>query len=791
MAVRSTQGWKESSSVIDDLLAYGFVDGAQVPSLGHSSTELSSHTSTRPILKQENIPDGVTSSPISSDSETKRDNKYNEIMSKSSIGHDLAASCKELTCQQAWLIEKLRYDEDLSDVYDGMVVATMRDLGGQEVFIPTHSALMPNSSKYNNTAYIVMSNLARDPDHPFSSTYRASAGDTILPRVSGRIHSDSDYIRYCLSAIKAAHGNALPTLYLGKTEGVASPPVFFAASHAGEENAANNVESHEAILRDIIQSKGFEAHVVPPEIGSSRLLFPVDNKKSGSGHPDEIILLIKTKIEQMAVAHSLSQDPIPLRWLVLWKMVCRLSRMPQYKVVELKCITILAQYVCEIETTEEVELGLHCLVSYGLFLYYPDVPKIQDVVFTDPQWVVNGLSAFVTIIDPLHLPPILRQDASNLLKTGLMSWPLAEHQLHKAGIRQENVLSVLGLFQLFDVAFPSCDKNKIEPGSDLFVPCMIAEDHKGVYFWQEDTLCQSRPPSLIFRSVGVDILLETLYFRLVACAASCMTTMSLTRDRAVFCLPDDLNLELVYYQQRYIIATVNTVDNLEIKEKVYVQHCSDIREFLSRHLENSKRMGMAGLQLELCCLLPQEERSSGYGPVATINPNLIISLCNYNVQRPLLISGSSRLSSRMLCDKINMWYGKSPIKRRERNVSACAGTSAFFVDCDTSFVEQSAYVLADWKRMPTDEEVANVACNVGLKWKKVARQLKFRRAQIEEIECQHSMRLSEQAQAMLETWIDEHGEKATVGRLYKALIQAKCRRRAEKVFGSMKRREIQ
>ena len=43
--------------------------------------------------------------------------------------------------------------------------------------------------------------------------------------------------------------------------------------------------------------------------------------------------------------------------------------------------------------------------------------------------------------------------------------------------------------------------------------------------------------------------------------------------------------------------------------------------------------------------------------------------------------------------------------------------------------------------------------------------------------------ISEQAQAMLDTWLQKHGRKATVRNLKAALAKAKCRRIAEKVIG--------
>ena len=243
MAFRSTQGWEdqEASSVVDALLAKGFVEGKRVSTDRPVGPEPSyqNQDSSISALKKE-----IQYHSITRDVEIERiEEKYDEIMSHSSFGQDLASVCRDMTNEQAWLIEKLRHDEELCAIYDKMMVTMIRDLGGQEVFLPTHAGLMTSSAKFRNTVYIAVTNLTRNPNATSLSTYLGSA------TVPLRIKSDSDYIRYFLSAIKASHGKEQPpSHYLGNTEGFASPPVFFVATHAGEPNTTEIIENHEAIF---------------------------------------------------------------------------------------------------------------------------------------------------------------------------------------------------------------------------------------------------------------------------------------------------------------------------------------------------------------------------------------------------------------------------------------------------------------------------------------------------------------------------------------------------------------
>ena len=370
----------------------------------------------------------------------------------------------------------------------------------------------------------------------------------------------------------------------------------------------------------------------------------------------------------MATQQSLSQEPIPLSWFVTVEDGRSSFKMPQYKLAELRNIIILAQHVCEIETGEEVCLALQCLSSYGLFLYYPEAPRGSDIVITDPQWISNVFSSFVTVIDKLQLPPVLRDALEVLFHTGLMSWALAKYQMENAGIRGEIIPSVLGVFEMFDIAFPAEGNARLDYGLDMFVPCMICEDHDGSFLWQQDFLCKERPPSLVFRPIGIELLIETLYFRLIArFTAKMKGNYALKRDRALFHLPDDLDLEVTYHKGRYIIVTVKSVSKFQrFNAAAYQMHCSDIREFLCLQLEDAKQIGMTGLRLELCCILPVMSAPETF--TEGIDDNQLVSLQKYNPQNPLLLNGKGeRVSCRGPGELVNIWFGQATTRARSRS----------------------------------------------------------------------------------------------------------------------------
>ena len=202
----------------------------------------------------------------------------------------------------------------------------------------------------------------------------------------------------------------------------------------------------------------------------------------------------------------------------------------------------------------------------------------------------------------------------------------------------------------------------------MFVPCMICEDRDGSFLWQQHFLCKERPPSLVFRPIGIELLIEALYFRLIARFTARMKgNYALKRDRALFHLPDDLDLEVTYHKGRYIIVTVKSVSEFQrFNAAAYQMHCSDIREFLCLKLEDAKQIGMTGLRLELCCILPVMSAPETF--TEGIDDSQLVSLQNCNPQNPLLLNGKGeRVSSRGPGELVNIWFGQATTRARSRS----------------------------------------------------------------------------------------------------------------------------
>ena len=94
--------------------------------------------------------------------------------------------------------------------------------------------------------------------------------------------------------------------------------------------------------------------------------------------------------------------------------------------------------------------------------------------------------------------------------------------------------------------------------------------------------------------------------------------------------------------------------------------------------------------------------------------------------------------------------------------------------------------LSDWRRPPTIDELSQLSRLIAPQWKEIAsscRPYPIESHHIADIEFQYPRDLSGQSVEFLESWLKQHGRKATVGVLCESLMTANCRLPAEEVFG--------
>ena len=96
------------------------------------------------------------------------------------------------------------------------------------------------------------------------------------------------------------------------------------------------------------------------------------------------------------------------------------------------------------------------------------------------------------------------------------------------------------------------------------------------------------------------------------------------------------------------------------------------------------------------------------------------------------------------------------------------------------------FVAADIEECPNNTQLRCLSEQIKPKWKDVARCLRphpFQYYDIDDIEYEYKLSLSDQSAVMLERWRKKHGNRATIRLLCETLLDAECRLHAEEVFG--------
>ena len=578
---------------------------------------------------------------------------------------------KELSEEQAKLAEMLRHDKAALLESENMMLITVCDRGGQEQFLMTHAALMADNSQHSATAYMIVMDGTKSLADPIPQClFRPEQGSEqlVMPRFGPTTRRE--LLAYHMNAIKMAHPVVGCGPFLGQ-DFIDRAPVTFAMSTRQDKTKdmdPNFLDEQEEILQDIVQKNKFGDHMMLAEENPNKLTFRVDNTRSGTGSPDPVLTKVKEIFVAMVRSLWSQRDAIPLTWAVLDKLLSRVSQLDdnEGKILDIEEVCELARKFCDIMTRRECQSALQYLSSLSTIAFYSDVSELDKKVFTDRQWLVDVLNVFVTILDKSNLPPGLWEDLKKLKEEGMMSWSLAHYLLLQKGVKESQFESILHLLHLFDVICPMITspemlKAVVKVGQSFFVPCLLEQRYDSKMVWQQVAVSTRLPPSLIFRPKGFDTTPEPIYFRLVSrCASEYVHPCPvLKRGRAIFHVNDDLelDLELVYYELRYIIATVYSHSPPEMLSVAALrQQCSITRQFLIDQLNEAKKRGMDGLKFTVWI----KPHSTCARDADSIDDDCLVCIDNYP-QQVGLVNQKSKYVSRFKFPTLDIWFSE-PLK---------------------------------------------------------------------------------------------------------------------------------
>ena len=516
-----------------------------------------------------------------------------------SLAEDLQAfglQAKTLTPNQQQLVSTFLKnkpsEEDLGKQILG--VRDIWDLGGQEIYLATHSSLMPDNKAFGLSMYMVVMDISKSLSDKAESFHRSSDGEVIDQTSElGWIRTNADFPLYWFGSITAAHeGTPLGDHWLGKDEEVAPPPVFAIGSHRdvldSNKETFPNTAAVEKWLREqgelfdqLLRDSEFIKHIVVPQRLGVRgdhedfyemahffkRLFLIDNTVSGSESPCKGVQEIRKRVDRMTTTYWKGMKKQPLFWVYLEILLFRWKEVMKTVVAKVDDIAKLAQHpsICNILSRDEVLVALNFLANVGAILYYPEVEGLKNVVFTRPTWVIRALSAFVTAAEP---GPFMMPKWHCLKDKGIISQDLMKYRLNQMRLQSEDsdLAAATGgadpelmeyedglivqLLQHLDVIIPVAGS----PQGDYYVPSMLKRSFLYSHtLWERLTLSYSEschhshlpgfPAPLIVIPMKLKFVPECLYFRLVARFLNLHPKdPQLSRHQCIFLVQDEESL---------------------------------------------------------------------------------------------------------------------------------------------------------------------------------------------------------------------------------------------------------
>ncbi|XP_065842050.1 uncharacterized protein [Oscarella lobularis] len=472
------------------------------------------------------------------------------------------------------------------------LVLTVWDHGGQEAFLPAHSALLGDYSLFSTGIYLIVFNQAELLSDPAQSFLRDESG--LSKQELHFFETNSDYLSTWMTHITIAHG----WTQTDDEYDIVPPPTFLVGTHDNHSQAHQNRADQKIILEQLVERKQYQKHLVRTE--GNEIFWRVENSESGKPGKDpgqrlrEKIELLTTEYWRKLRKSKPEVGRLPARW---FKVEKELYRMTNVTVAVDDLRNIAKEHL--VENLNEFYLLLNYLQSLGIILFYPETKGIERTIFIKPQWLVDVICSFLTAKQPRAAKH--KTDWDTARTNGSVSMSLAQYFLKSAGVDESRQTSVLAILELLDIVCLPNASIGVQESAFLYVPYLIQKnDTETLQFWKRESSWKF-PYPIIFApavSMSVDNFPEPLYFRLVTRCLRKYPSARLTRNRCRF-RSEKFSFELVYFQKRYVIAYIEHKSS-DMAESHLRRVSSRLLKFLRSELEEARLNGMKGFLVDVC-----------------------------------------------------------------------------------------------------------------------------------------------------------------------------------------------
>ncbi|XP_065909288.1 uncharacterized protein [Dysidea avara] len=300
-------------------------------------------------------------------------------------------------------------------------ILTLLDTGGQPEFIN----MLPAVNTSATVTFVVLNMLhvlgakgfdERVQVHHFKNGIRSYESYPLN-------YTNKDLIKCLVALLKDSliKDVPLPDVAISQKGKDSKPGLCFVGTHLDKvkEEDIGTVNNH--LEKIIVQLEPSDSASVWNY--NNKVVFVVDNTLSGKHEHSQASIVNQIRFEIKALLDKKAVYEVPITWILLEleiRLICRMNEKSFIMISEVEALYEKIIPGCDKQTAEiQVRAAMKFHHMFGILLYFHEVPGMNNLVISDPQWLLTNLTNFVccsfdgTIVD--------YKDLTNLKSNGILS----------------------------------------------------------------------------------------------------------------------------------------------------------------------------------------------------------------------------------------------------------------------------------------------------------------------------------------------------------------------------------
>ena len=292
----------------------------------------------------------------------------------------------------------------------------------------------------------------------------------------------------------------------------------------------------------------------------------LDNTKAGKVSEGKEFNNIREKIDKFSKKNLTVETPVA--WVLFRKLLSKVESSPTATFEEVLAIAKL----CEIKE-KTVPSVLRFYHELGVFLHYPEVQALRQIVFVDPQWLVKQIGKLLTLRKGHGYD---REAARILSEYGILVEPLYNQVWKGSGVKPQAFVSLLEHYLLL-VPSRTPPTTCTFKGNAYFIPAMLPL-YKELNVIAKQPAIQSTDPLCL--TFSTNYLPPGFFVRLVAVLAkhincNIMFDRNLFRNSVCFSYLEKTVINLTA-KSTHVEITVTREVTRQHECKLFVDICQDL-----------------------------------------------------------------------------------------------------------------------------------------------------------------------------------------------------------------------